>query len=168
MSPFAVVVQSASHGWLFETRWTAALQASLTLTISWSLPKFMSIESAMPSNHLIICRSLLLLSVFPSIRVFSNESAVFASGSQSIGALASVIPISIQGRVPLKLTGLISLLSEALKSLLQHQSESINYLALWFFLFVCFKLQLSHPYMTTGKTIRSDQSLSHVRLFATP
>ena len=133
MSPFAVVVQSASHGWLFETRWTAALQASLTLTISWSLPKFMSIESAMPSNHLIICRSLLLLSVFPSIRVFSNESAVFASGSQSIGALASVIPISIQGRVPLKLTGLISLLSEALKSLLQHQSESINYLALWFF-----------------------------------
>ena len=136
MSPFAVVVQSASHGWLFETRWTAALQASLTLTISWSLPKFMSIESAMPSNHLIICRSLLLLSVFPSIRVFSNESAVFASGSQSIGALASVIPISIQGRVPLKLTGLISLLSEALKSLLQHQSESINYLALWFF-FVC-------------------------------
>ena len=138
MSPFAVVVQSASHGWLFETRWTAALQASLTLTISWSLPKFMSIESAMPSNHLIICRSLLLLSVFPSIRVFSNESAVFASGSQSIGALASVIPISIQGRVPLKLTGLISLLSEALKSLLQHQSESINYLALWFFFFCLF------------------------------
>ena len=138
MSPFAVVVQSASHGWLFETRWTAALQASLTLTIYWSLPKFMSIESAMPSNHLIICRSILLLSVFPSIRVFSNESAVFASGSQSIGALASVIPISIQGRVPLKLTGLISLLSEALKSLLQHQSESINYLALWFFFFCLF------------------------------
>ena len=66
-----------SHVWLFMTPWTAASQASLSLTLSQSLPKFMSIESVMPSNHLILCHPLLLLpSIFPSIRVFSNESAV--------------------------------------------------------------------------------------------
>ena len=72
-----VVVQSPSHVQLFTTPWTAARQASLALTISWSLPKFMYIESVMPSNHLILCHPLLLLpSIFASIRVFSNESAV--------------------------------------------------------------------------------------------
>jgi len=72
-----VVVQSLSRVWLFATPWTAACQAFLSLIISLSLLKLMSIESVMPSNHLILCRSLLLLpSVFPSIRVFSNESAV--------------------------------------------------------------------------------------------
>ena len=72
-----LVVQLPSHVQLFATPWTAARQASLSLTISWSLPKFMSIESVMPSNHLIFCCPLLLLpSIFPSIRVFSNESAV--------------------------------------------------------------------------------------------
>ena len=72
-----VVVQSPSHVQLFTTPWTAARQASLALTISWSLPKFMYIESVMPSNHLILCDPLLLLpSIFASIRVFSNESAV--------------------------------------------------------------------------------------------
>ena len=70
-------VQSLSHVRLFATPWTAAHQASLSLTNSWSLLKLMSIESAMPSNHLILCRPLLLLpSIFPSIRVFSNESAL--------------------------------------------------------------------------------------------
>ena len=70
-------VQSLSYVWLFATPWTAERQASLSITNSWSSPKFMSIESVMPSNHLIICRPLLLLlSVFPSIRVFSNESAL--------------------------------------------------------------------------------------------
>ena len=70
-------VQSLSHVQLFATPWTAARQASLSITNSWSPPKPMSIESVMPSNHLILCRPLLLLpSIFPSIRVFSNESAL--------------------------------------------------------------------------------------------
>ena len=70
-------VQLLSHVWLFVTQWTAARQASLSITNYWSLPKLMSIESVMPSNHLILCRPLLPLpSIFPSIRVFSNESAL--------------------------------------------------------------------------------------------
>ena len=68
-------VQLLSHARLFATLWTAACQASLSITNSQSLPKLMSIESVMPSNHLILCRPLLLPSIFPSIRVFSNESA---------------------------------------------------------------------------------------------
>ena len=70
-------VQSLSCVWLFATPWIAALQASLSITSSWSLPKLMSIESVMPSNHLILCRPLLLLpSIFPSIRVFSSKSVL--------------------------------------------------------------------------------------------
>ena len=69
-------VQSLSHVWLFVTPWTAALQASLSITNSQSLPKLMSIESVMPSNHLILCCPLLLPSIFPSNKVFSNESAL--------------------------------------------------------------------------------------------
>ena len=71
-----VVVQSLSCVWLFVTPWTAACQASLSFTISWSLLKLMSIESVMPSNHLILCCPLVVLLIFPSIRVFSNESAL--------------------------------------------------------------------------------------------
>ena len=71
-----VIVQSLSRVQLFVTPWTAARQATLSLTISWSLPKFMFIESVMPSNHLILFCPLLLPSIFPSIRVFSNESAL--------------------------------------------------------------------------------------------
>ena len=71
---YAVVAQSLSHVWLFGTPWTAAPQASLSFTISWSLLKLMSIESVMPSNYLILCHALLLLpSIFPSIWVFPNE-----------------------------------------------------------------------------------------------
>ena len=73
---FAVVIQSFSHAQLLAAPWTAAHQASLSFTISRSLLKLMSIESVMPSNHLILCRPLLLPSIFPSIRVFSNESAL--------------------------------------------------------------------------------------------
>ena len=83
----------------FATPWTAAHQASLSFTISWSLPKLMSIELVMPSNHLILCYPLLLLpSIFPSIRVFPM-SWLLASGGQSIGASASasVLPMNIQG-----------------------------------------------------------------------
>ena len=84
---------------LFVTPWTAACQASLSFTISWSLLKLMSVESVRPSNHLILCCSLLLLPfIFPSIRVFSNELALHIGG-QNIGASASasVLPINIQG-----------------------------------------------------------------------
>ena len=90
-------VQSLSGVRLFATPWTAAHQASLSVTNSWSLLKLMSIESVMQSDHLILCHPLVLLpSIFPSIRVFSNE--FFASGGQSIGASvsASVLPINIQ------------------------------------------------------------------------
>ena len=123
-----LVAQTPSHLWLFVTPRTAAHQASLSLTISWSLPKFMSIKSVMPSNHLILCPLLLLPSIFPSIRVFSDELALhFASGGQSIGASVSVsvLPMSIQGWFPLRLTGLISLQSEGLpvQGTLQHHSS---------------------------------------------
>ena len=84
-----VVVHSLRHVQLLENAWTAARQASLSFTISQSLLKPVSIESVMPSNHLILCRPLLLSSVYPSIRVFSNEKRLFASGGQSIGASAS-------------------------------------------------------------------------------
>ena len=91
-------VQSLSHVQLFETPWSAARQASLSITNSQSLLKLIAIESVMPSNHLILCHPILLPPwIFPSIRVFSNES-VFASGGQSIGvsASASILPVHIQ------------------------------------------------------------------------
>ena len=98
-----VDVQSPSHVRLFRIPWTTTLQFSLSLTISWSLLKFMSIESVMPSNHLILCHPLLLLpSIFPSIRSFSNESAFCIRWPS---ASASVLPKSIQGWFPLGLIG---------------------------------------------------------------
>ena len=111
-----VAVQSVSLVRLFVTPWTVALQASLSFTISWSLLKFMSIESVMSSNHLILCHPLLLLpSVFPSIRVFSNESALCIRWPKDgVSASASALPMNIQGWFPLGLTGLISLLSRGL------------------------------------------------------
>ena len=101
-------VKSLSCVQLFATPWTAAHQPSLSFTISQSWLKFMSIESVMPSNHLILCHPLLLLpSIFPSIRFFFPMSQLFASGGQSIGASASasVLPMNIQGWFPLGLTG---------------------------------------------------------------
>ena len=109
------LVQSLSHVWLFASTWTAAHQASLPITSSWRLLKLMSIESVMPSNHLILCHPFLLLSsIFPSIRVFFPVSHLFTSHDQSIGAStsASVLPMSRQGWFLLGLTGLISLLSK--------------------------------------------------------
>ena len=103
-----IALQLPSRVWLFITPWTASCQASLALTISWSLPKFMSIESAMASNHLILCHPLLLLpSVFPSIRI-CPVIWLFASSGQIIRASASgsVLSMSIQSSFPLKLTGL--------------------------------------------------------------
>ena len=140
-------VQLLSRVPFFVTPWTAGHQASLSITNSRSLPKLMSIESVMPSNHLILCHHVLLLpSVFPSIRVFSNE--FFASGSQHIGisASASVLPMNTQDWSPL---GWISLQSKGLSRVLQHCSSNAS--ILWHSAF--FIVQLLHPYMTTGKTV---------------
>ena len=109
-----IVVQSLSYIQLFVTPWTAAHQASLSFTLSWGLLKLMSIESTMPSNHLILCCPLLPSSAsFPASRSFP-VSWLFTSGGQSIGALASVLPVNIQGWFSLGLTGLISLQSKGL------------------------------------------------------
>ena len=109
-------VQLLSHVQLFVTPWTAECQASLSITNSQGLLKLMSIESVMPSKHLILCHPLLLLpSIFPIIRVFSNESDLCIR-CQSIGAWASVSvpPMNIQDWLPLVLTGFISLQSKGL------------------------------------------------------
>ena len=108
-------VQSLSRVHLFVTAWTAALQASLSITSSWSLLKLMSIESVMPSNHLILCRPLLCPpSIFPSIGSFHMSQ--FESGGQSIGVSASalVFPMNIQDWFPLGWIGLIPLQSKGL------------------------------------------------------
>ena len=111
-----IVVRLLSQVQPSATTWTAACQASLSITISQSLPQLMSIESVMPSNHLILCHPLLLLpSIFPSIRVFPM-SQLFASGGQSIGssASASVLPKNTQNWSPFRWTGWISLQSKGL------------------------------------------------------
>ena len=111
-----VVVQSLCHVQLFAAPWTAACQATLSFTISLCLLKLTSIESVMPSNYLILCYLFLLLSlIFPTIRLFSNESALHIGG-QNIGtsASASVLSMNIHGWYPLGLIGLIFLLSKRL------------------------------------------------------
>ena len=107
-----VVLQSLSHVQLFTTPWTAACQTPLFSTISWSLLKFMSMESVRLPNHLILCYPLFLLPFLAS-GVFSNELALCIR-LQSIGAPASVLVVNIQGRFPLGLIGLISLQSKGL------------------------------------------------------
>ena len=118
---------------------TASRQASLSITNSHSLLKLMSIELVMPSNHLILCRPFLLLpSIFPSIRVFSNELALITSAGQSIeaSALASVLPMNIQDWFPLGLTGWISLQSKGLSRVFSNNTVQKhqffgNQLSLW-------------------------------------
>ena len=109
-------VQSLSRVWLFLTCWTAVHQVSLSITNSRTLPKPMSIEPVMPSSHLILCRPLLLLSsIFPSLRVFSNESALHISGqSTGVSASTSVLPKNTQDWSPFRWTGWISLQSKGL------------------------------------------------------
>ena len=145
-------VQSLSRVRLFVTSWTAARQASLSITNSWSPPKPMSIESVMPSNHLIFCHPLLLLpSLFPSIRYF-QLSQLFASSGQSIGVspLASVLPMNTQGLISFRMDWLDLLTVQGtLKSLLQHHSSKASIVLHSAF----FIVQLSHPYKTTRKTI---------------
>ena len=130
---------------------TAARQASLSITNSWSLLKLLSIESVMPSKHLILCHPLLLLpSLFPSIRVFPNESVLRIRWPKYCSFSLSNSPSNeIQGWFPLGLTGLILLLCKGLSRLLQHCNSKASILRCS----ALFMVQLSHPYMTTGKTI---------------
>ena len=117
-------VQSLSRVWLFVTPWTAAPQASLSIINSRSLLKLMSTESVMPSNPLILCCPLLLLpSIFPHIRVFSNESILCIRWPKYWNfSLATVLPMNIQGWFPLGLTGLISLQSKGLRDFTEDYS----------------------------------------------
>ena len=146
-------VQSLSRVQLFATPWIAAHQASLSITNSWSSPRLMSIESVMPSNHLILCHPLLLLPPIPaSIRVFSSESTLRMRWPKYWSFSFSISPSNKHPGLiwsPLGWTGWISLQSKGLKSLLQHHSSKGS--ILWRSAF--FTVQLSHPYMTTGKTI---------------
>ena len=130
------------------TPWTAGHQTSLSITKSWSLLKFMSIELVMPSNHSILCCPFLLPSSFPASGSFPMTQ-FFKLGGQSIGVSAStsVLPMNIQDWFTLGWTGWISL--QSLKSILQHHSSKASILQCSAF----FIAQLSHPYMTTGKTI---------------
>ena len=145
-------VQLLSHVRLFATPWTAALQASLSITNSQSLPKPMSIESVMPSNHLILCRPLLLLpSTFPSIRVFSNESALRIRWPKHWSFSFNISPSSEHpGLISFRMDWLDLLAVQGtLKSLLQHHSSKASILRCSAF----FIVQFSHPYITIGKTI---------------
>ena len=128
------------------TPWTAARQASLSITNSQSLPKLMSIELVMPSNHLILCRPLLLLpSIFPNIRVFSNESALCIRWSKYWSFSFNISPYSEHpGLISFRMDWLdILAVQRTVKSLLQHHSSKASILQCSAFLLV----QLSHPYM---------------------
>ena len=145
-------VQSLSHVRLFATPWTAALQASLSITNSQSLPKLMSIELVMPPNHLILCRPLLLLPpVPPSIRVFSSDSTLCIRWPNYWSFSFNIRPSSEHSGLICFRMDWLDLLSVqgTLKSLLQHHSSKASILRRSAF----FIVQLSHPYMTTGKTI---------------
>ena len=142
LNSLIIVVQPVKLVWAFVTPRTAALQASLSFIISLRFLKLMSIESLLPSNHLILFHPFLLPSVFLRVRIFSNESALHTI-DQRIGASALVLPMSIQNWFPLGMTGLIFLQSKGLSS------SKASILRLAAFLTV----QLSHPYMTTRKTI---------------
>ena len=146
------VVQLFSRVWLFVTPWSAAWQASLSFTISGSLPKLMSIKSVMPSNHLILCHPLLLLpSIFPSIRVFSNESVLCIRWPKYWSFSFNISPSNeYSGLISFRMDWLGLLADQGtLKHLLWHHSSKASILLGSAF----FIVQLSHPYMTTGKTI---------------
>ena len=137
---------------LFATRWTTAHQASLSITNSRSLLKLMSIESVMPSNCLILCHRLLLLpSIFPNIRVFSNESVLHIRWPKYWSFSYSISPSNEYSGLILFRMDWLDLLAVqgTLKSLLQHHSSKASILPRSAF----FIVQLSHPYVTTGKTI---------------
>ena len=146
-------VQLLSHVQLFVTPWTAAYQASLSIINSYSLLKLVSIELVVPSNHLILCHPLLLLpSIFSSIRVLSNESALHIRWPKYWSLSFSISPSNEHpGLISFRMNWLALLAVQGtLKSLLQqHSSKASMLLHSDFFI-----VQLSHPYMTTGKTIK--------------
>ena len=144
-------VQLLSRVRLFATPWIAARQASLSITNSQSSPKLMSIESVMPSSHLILCHPLLLLPpIPPSIRVFSNESTLCMRWPKYWSFIFSISPSKEHpGLISFRMDWLDLLAVQGtLKSLLQHHSSKAS--ILWPSAF--FTVQLSHPHMTTGKT----------------
>ena len=141
---------------LFETLWTAAHQASLSITNTWSLLKLISIESVMPSNHLILCHPLLLLhSIVPSIRVFSSESVFHIGWPKYWSFSFSISPSNEYSRwISFRIDCLDLLAVQgALKSLLQHHNSKASILQCSAF----FMVQLSDPYMTTGKSRQTQQ-----------
>ena len=143
-------LQSLSHVQLFVTSWTAACQVSLSITNSLNLLKPMSIKMVMPSNHLILCHPLLRLpSIFPSIRVFSNESVLHLRWPKYWSFSFSIRPSNeYSGLISLRIDRLEFLAVQGtLKSLLQHHSSKASILQHSAF----FIVQLSHPYMTTGR-----------------
>ena len=149
---FVVAVQSLSCVQLFVTQWTVASQASLSFTISGTSLKLMLTESVMPSNHLILCNPLHLLpSIFPSIRVFSNESVLCIRCPKYWSFSFSISPSDeYSGLISFRIDWLDFLVVQGtLKSLLQHHSSKASILQNSAF----FMVQLLHPYMTTGKTI---------------
>ena len=146
-------VQSFSSVRFFVTPWTAPCQAFLSVTNSWSLFKLMSIESVMPSNHLILCHPLLILpSIFPSIRVFSNESVLCITWPEDWNFSFNISSSNEYSRLISFRMDWLDLLAvqETLKSLLQHHNSKASVLQ-YSTLFSI--VQLSHPYMTTAKTI---------------
>ena len=144
-------VQSLSHVRLFATPWTAACQASLSITNSWSLLKVMSIESVMPSSHLILCLPLLLLPpIPPSIRVFSNDSTLHMRWPKYWSFSFNISPSNEHpGLISFRMDWLDLLAVQATLKSLQHHSSKAS--ILWCSAF--FTVQLSYPYMTPGKTI---------------
>ena len=145
-------VLSLSRAWLVVTPWTSAWQSSLSITNSWSLLKIMSTVSVMPSNHLILCRHLLLPpSIFPSLRVFSNEPILHIRWPKNWSFSLSLSPSNeYSGLISFRMDWLDLLeVQGTLKSLLQHHSSKASVLLCSAF----FIVQLSHPSMTTGKTI---------------
>ena len=145
-------VQSLSHVRLFATPWIAACQASLSITNPWGSLRLTSIESVMPSSHLILCCPLLLLPpIPPSITVFSNESTLCMWGPKYWSFSFSIIPCKEHpGLISFRMDWWDLLVVQGtLKSLLQHHSSKVS--VLW--CSALFTVQLSHPYMTTGKTI---------------
>ena len=144
-------VQSLSLVWLFVTPWIAACQASLSITSSRSLLKLMPIESVMQSSHLILCHHLLLPPIPPSIRVFSSESTLPMRWPKYWSFRFSISPYNEQpGLISFRMDWLDLLAVQGtLKSLLQHHNSKASIFQHSAF----FTVQLSHPYMTTGKTI---------------
>ena len=151
LPPF-ISVQLLSHVQIFVTPWTTAHQASLSITNSWSLPKLTSIDSVIPSNHLILCHPLLLLlSIFLSIRAFSNESSLCIRWPKYWSFSINISPSNEHSGLIFFRMDWLNLLAiqGTLKRLLQHHSSKAS--ILWHSAFLID--QLSHAYMTTGKTI---------------